>query len=357
MAKGGLVMTQAFRQMPRRVGSRPGGFRSVNDAPQESPAIQGLLRQASQLHHHIQQLPASSAARGPLQKKLTTLHDQLHQLRSEARAHELTLKTQTPHDEAALARAFFQALYAEKHPLPRHLRMFYQAAVSQQAMLDFHQALQPLYEALILREQGAWQGFWQIWLPAVGAIAEPLVELPSELSPESEPDIETDSESDDDFEVLTFATPTRPLGPRPGIGTTLRSPLQGKEGLQVSFDLKAGQSTVRNAMGISLNQPKKNYGEYLRDGFYAIDRAVASGFEERYRLEHGIVAFLEAMSLDKSRHEAYFGLGYLYALVQDANHALYFLDVACKISKDPAIVQLRQQVRAQLVLNKAPGVA
>lgn len=78
---------------------------------------------------------------------------------------------------------------------------------------------------------------------------------------------------------------------------------------------------------------------------------MASNFEERYRLEHGVTAFLEAMSLDKSRHEAYFGLGYLYALVQDANHALYFLDVAYKISGDPAVAQLQQQVRIQLGLK------
>ena len=333
-------MTQAFRQMPRRVGSRPGGFRSLKDAPQESPAIQSVLRQSSQLHHHIQQLPEASAARGPLQKKLAGLHDQLHQLRSEARAQALSEHTEKPHPEVLAARAFFQKLYAEKHPLPRALRLLYQAAVPQQDMADFHRALQPLYEALIDREQGAWQGFWQLWLPVAAAVPLPR----SATAPAATPSEPGPADPEDDFEVLTFATPPRPVGPRPPV----RSPIQAQDGLQVSFDFGAGKSTVRNAMGIALNQPKKSYGEYLKDGFEAIDRAVASGFEERYRLEHGVMAFLEAMSLDKSRHEAYFGLGYLYALVQDANHALYFLEVAYKISKDPAIAQLQQQVRAQL---------
>lgn len=337
-------MTQAFRQMPRRVGSRPSGFRSVSDTFQESQAIQSLLAQASQLHHHIQQLPESSAARGLLQKKLAGFHDQLHQLRSAARAlalGEYTQGAQSQPIQASIARTFFQKLYAEKHPLPRHLRDLYQAAVPQHSMVDFHRALQPLYEVLIAQEQGAWKGFWKIYLPVVAAIPAPLTQAPSIQAPP------TQAPEADDFEVLTFKTPSRPLAPRPHIP----SPIQAQKGLQVSFDMGSGKSTVRNAMGISLNQPKKSYGEYLQAGFQAIDQAVASGFEERYRLEHGVMAFLEAMSLDKSRHEAYFGLGYLYALVQDANHALYFLEVAYKISQDPAIAQFRAQVQSQLGLS------
>lgn len=335
-------MTQAFRQMPRRVGSRPGVFRKVDDSFQESPAIQSLLRQASQLDHHIQQLPASSAARGILQKKLASLHDQLHHLRSEARALALTAHTQstqsTPRTQAppapTLPRPFFQHLYTEKHPLPRPLRSLYQAAVPQQVLADFHQALQPLYEALISQEQQAWKGFWMCWLPGVS------------VAQDAEGVSDGQGDSGDGFEVLTFKAPPRPLGPRPR--PALYAPVQAEAGLQVSFDLSAGKSTVRNAMGIAINQVKKSYSAYLKDGFQAIDKAVASGFEERYHLEHGVMAFLEAMSLDKSRHEAYFGLGYLYALVQDANHALYFLGVAYQISQDPAIAQLKTQVKAQL---------
>ncbi len=344
-------MAQAFRQLPRRVGSRPGQLRRAGEAFQESLQIQQGARAAArvqqqlkQIQARIQKMPATverQRLQGTLQslkQQLSTHHNNLHQWRSEARAESLQTHTTRPHPEEKAASLYFHKLYTEHHPLPRALREKYVAATPQQQNFKaFHKALEPLYVELILTEQNAWQGFWTLW--------DPPAPVPNTGAyPDTEP--ETEPETDDDFEVISFGEiPTIPRQKkRPAFAPST------DENLQVSFDFSRGKSTVRNAMGITLNQPKKTYPEYLQLGFQAMDQAVASAFEDRHLLEDAITHFLEAMSLDKSRHEAYFGLGYLYALVQDANHAMYFLDVAYKISGDPAIEALQNQVRSQLKL-------
>ena len=99
-------------------------------------------------------------------------------------------------------------------------------------------------------------------------------------------------------------------------------------------------------MGIVVNQQKKSYQEYLTQGFACIDHSAASNFQNNEPLKEAIHCFLEAISLDKQRHEAFFGLGYLYALVRDVDHALYFLDIAQKISGHPGIQALIMRVKS-----------
>ena len=316
-------MTQGFRQMPRRMASRPGQLRNITQTVSETPEIQQVLRQIQTLVYQMQQLPGTSAALPTLHKRRAEFDERLYQLRSEARTRQLKTHTDVPPVSPRAARDFFHGLYTQKHPLPPPLVTVYPEPAPEE-ILAFHRSLSPLFEKLVPAEQGACRHFWQPWLPAERSpvSAEVFREVQPEASPETAPS---------DFQVLKLARPVSPVSSQPG--------------LQVSFDVQGGRSIVRNAMGISLNQPKKTYQAYLGAGFRSIDLAVASGFKERYHLEHGILAFLEALSLDKSRHEAYFGLGYLYALVQERNHALYFLDLAYRISQDAAIAQLQAKVR------------
>lgn len=317
-------MTQGFRQMPRRMASRPGQLRNITQTVSETPEIQQVLRQIQTLAYQMQQLPSTSAALPTLHKRRAEFDERLYQLRSEARTRQLKTHTDVPPTSPQAARDFFHGLYTQKHPLPPALAAVYPEPAPEE-MLAFHRSLSPLFERLMSPEQGACRSFWRPWLP------------------EEKPEQKSETAATD-FQVLTFerptAAPSRPV-----------SQVAAQSGLQVSFDVQGGRSTLRNAMGISLNQPKKSYQAYLSSGFRSIDLAVASGFKERYHLEHGILAFLEAVSLDKSRHEAYFGLGYLYALVQERNHAMYFLDLAYRISQDPAIAQLQAKVSQSLGIS------
>jgi hypothetical protein len=132
----------------------------------------------------------------------------------------------------------------------------------------------------------------------------------------------------------------------PAEDPALKRALDNEEDLEVRFDFKARRMTVQNQMGISLNQPKQTYQEYLDQGFACIDRVVASEFRDMSPFQSAIESFLEAVSLHKDKHEAYFGLGYLYSLVRDVNHALYFLDIAYKISGNPAIAEFMHKVKS-----------
>lgn len=115
--------------------------------------------------------------------------------------------------------------------------------------------------------------------------------------------------------------------------------------LQVHFDPAHQRVLLRNRMGMTLNPHKKTYQEYLDQGLTCIDQAVKSGFANTTPLQQAMDCFLEAISLNKKRYEAYFGLGYLYSLVRNLNHALYFLELAWKISHNPAIWAFIQQVK------------
>lgn len=115
--------------------------------------------------------------------------------------------------------------------------------------------------------------------------------------------------------------------------------------LTVQFDLERRQSVVRNQLGVEVTEQKMPYESYLSRAFEAIDQVTASQFSQLEPLKQAIEDFLEAISLQKERYEAYFGLGYLYALVREPNNALYFLQIAEQISQHPMISQLIAEVK------------
>lgn len=204
------------------------------------------------------------------------------------------------------------------------------AQQQQQISLDLPEALRTASTAILPQELQLWQQLverLQSFLP-------PPAPVPQE--PEA-------------FELISFADNTSTFPQVVNLDqeeeTRIRvAQAQGSE-LEIRFDMRAGRSLVRNSMGIVLNQHKKTYQEYLDQGFVCIDRVVESGFVNTAPLQQAIEVFLEAISLNKERHEAYFGLGYLYSLVRDLNHSLYFLELAWKISQNPAIQTFMQRVK------------
>lgn len=191
------------------------------------------------------------------------------------------------------------------------------------------------------QEQSYWQESLSLLLPLLPApnkAAEPL-SVPSETSRQASPP------GEDGFQVISFELPPSRETPREEPIDQVSSAQKSGAELEVRFDMGAGRSLVRNSMGIVLNQEKKSYQEYLDLGFACIDKVVDSGFVNTSPLQQAIEVFLEAVSLNKERHEAYFGLGYLYSLVRDLNHSLYFLNLAWKISRNPSIEAFMQKVK------------
>lgn len=191
--------------------------------------------------------------------------------------------------------------------------------------------------AVMSQEQVYWQESLQLLLPLLPAQAsEDLYE---------EPPPAPENVSSEGFEVISFeipgASPSADTAPVDQVSSAQKS---GAE-LEVRFDMGSGRSLVRNSMGIVLNQEKKSYQEYLDLGFACIDKVVESGFVNTSPLQQAIEVFLEAISLHKERHEAYFGLGYLYSLVRDLNHSLYFLNLAWRISRNPSIEAFMKKVK------------
>ncbi len=190
------------------------------------------------------------------------------------------------------------------------------------------------------QEQGYWQESLSLLLPLLPALEamEPII-APSESSTQVSPSVEAG------FQVISFELPPSHEAPSDQPMDQVSSAQKSGAELEVRFDMGAGRSLVRNSMGIVLNQEKKSYQEYLDLGFACIDKVVDSGFVNTSPLQQAIEVFLEAVSLNKERHEAYFGLGYLYSLVRDLNHSLYFLNLAWKISRNPAIEAFMQKVK------------
>lgn len=91
---------------------------------------------------------------------------------------------------------------------------------------------------------------------------------------------------------------------------------------------------------------RPSYETHIQLGFGDIYKASEQEFRDQGYLKSAIESFLKAVSINKERFEAYFGLGYVYILVQDIEHGLYFLDIAKQISEHPAIDKLIQQVQA-----------
>ena len=164
------------------------------------------------------------------------------------------------------------------------------------------------------------------------------------------------------FALLELAGKTEPIVEKdtpvaadPGVSAARESMTAMKEkvgDLEVKFDFGSKKSVVHNQLGISVNQEKKSYQAYLDEGFQCIDLVVDSEFKNMAPFQQAIEAFLEAISQNKEKHEAYFGLGYLYSLVRDVNHSLYFLDIAYKISSSPSIKEFMLKVKSSYGVDK-----
>jgi hypothetical protein len=188
------------------------------------------------------------------------------------------------------------------------------------------------------------QGFWQESLRLLQPFLPELVAAEPTIAPNQAHTVLSPS-PEEGFQVISFELPPPRKDPIEEPIDQVSSAQKSGAELEVRFDMGAGKSLVRNSMGIVLNQEKKSYQEYLDLGFACIDKVVDSGFVNTTPLQQAIEVFLEAVSLHKERHEAYFGLGYLYSLVRDLNHSLYFLNLAWKISRNPAIEAFMKKVK------------
>ena len=345
-------MSQSFRQPPRQIGFKPQTQR-LSSAPLSAqaahPAEAGIARQTQQVqqlqaqirqHEARLQQTLSPPARSVLVQKLQELKQNLQQaqrslreLRGQARIQRLRPLYQTAAETADAAWADtlrqqvaeIEAIYRVHQPLP---------PVGQQELGAW---LGPLQELIALQQQGATPGAARLeeasaaFEVLAAKLWPPESELLQTLWQQWQTWLQTqfaaapDAPAADDFELVSFD--------------------EDDGELEISFDFAQRKSVVRNQLGIALNQPKKSYQEYLDQGFDCIDQTVASQFQNKAPLYQAVEAFLEAVSLDKSRYEAYFGLGYLYSLVQDLDHALYFLEVAWKISSQSSIQALMQQLQ------------
>ena len=348
-------MSQTFKSSPRQIGFKPN---SVRMAPVQASKADPAQAQIRQLKLQQQQLLSKiriqeerlgqlkiPATRQSVETQLQQLRKQNHLLDQEllkwcgqARLARLKALQQTLPGEAAeladtlrLQLAELDAIYRVHIPLPTRLLPIFE---------DWSKSMQGLHATLLKGKavsalewdtaEARLSGFGrELWPAEQELLQQWLIRWRQALpvaAPVESSQVPTIAEAaDDDFQVLSFES----QGP-----------------LELSFDLSQRKSVVRNQLGITLNQPKQSYQEYLETGFGYIDQTVGSQFTEREPLYAAVEAFLEAISLDRSRYEAYFGLGYLYSLVKDLNHAIYFLDLAWRISGDAAIQDMIQKVRS-----------
>lgn len=356
---------QTARPVVRQLAAKPVGGNLNPTRPSANPKEQLIRQQLQQLQVlqsrlKIQQerllqtkMPAMrqnlESQNQQIKKQIQDLYASLKQARGEMRIELLKPLFQSSEDLASQI-AKVKGIYKAQQPLPAKVIPLFDACVQSwtQAVENAAAAasVNPTLAALC---QELWpeeaELLTQWWQEASGSNATPeledahpvrfeLPDLPESTHPtEAQSPVESVNPSQNqvkapvsrnDFEVIQFKE-------------------QGT--LELSFDMSAKRSVVRNQMGITLNQPKKSYQEYLEIGFAAIDQTVNSHFENRDPLYQAVESFLEAVSQDRSRYEAYFGLGYLYSLVKDINHALYFLDIAWKISGDSTILEMMERVK------------
>ncbi|MGV3524902.1 MAG: hypothetical protein ACO1RX_11795 [Candidatus Sericytochromatia bacterium] len=356
-------MTQPFRTPPRQIGFKPQQQRLSSVSAPRSPVSALAQRHGPAIRQHALQLQQwqtraqvqqerVAKALSPSMKQMAeqqwqnarkevARHRQaLRQLRGEIRTEALgALPLLQDVTERPALHAALSTLYTETQPLlpddlPPWLHWREQTLVAEPPDLT-GQPLQALQPVLISPEYAALEELWKRWLP----VLKTLLTEPAAVSAPLE------STAPDDFEIISFV-PEMPSAAPESQAPVAESFGEDTGPLELQFDFQSRRSLVRNQMGITLNQPKLSYQAYLDQGFAAIDAVAGTGFENLQPLFGAVESFLEAVSLDKSRYEAYFGLGYLYGLVRDLNHALYFLGVAFKISGDPTIQELIKQVRA-----------
>lgn len=358
-------MSQTFRTPPRQIGFKSAGpaaprLTQVPAASGSEARLRQLLNQLQQAQtkyklqqERLSQLKVPSARQQAeaqlqqLRKEIGVIQQSLLQLRGQLRLERLKdLETDGsgPAESLRFQLAEIEAIYRVHQPLPQRLlpllddwlkafRQLYERRVHQlpQQPADAEAAetaLAALQRELWPPEAEQLQLWWRQQRPELlDSAAEQQEEPPpppETAMPGETALATTGARAADDFEVLSFEN----QGP-----------------LELRFDTANRRPVVRNQMGITLNAPKQSYQAYLETGFAAIDTTVASQFQQREPLYAAVEAFLEAVSLDRSRYEAYFGLGYLYSLVKDVNHALYFLDLAFRISGDPAIAEMIEKVK------------
>ncbi len=345
-------MSQAFRAPPRQMGFKPRVRRLVPGAPATEPSVsehayttqlqqlytrkENLSLQLTQVHSTLLKNRLQAQIQ-PLELEIENIEQSLSALRLQTRLKLLSHLPEPCPDLLLLVPQFasLEAIYKQRAPLLKQQRPLLQTwlrsvesillacqqnqvqpAALALAEAQFQRLLLELSESEQVLLSGIWQKYIVCWqaFQIVAVLAPIQAEYRPNLS-----DVSEVSESNDDFEPISFELESE---------------------VEVSFDFAARRSVVRNQMGITLNQVKNSYQEYLDMGFTAIDQSLASRFQNREALSQAVSYFLEAMSLDKARYEAYFGLGYLYSLVQDLDHALYFLKLAYKISNDPSIAQM-----------------
>lgn len=350
-------MSQTFRTPPRQIGFKPAAPAAPRLTQVQGSAPAGVEAKIRQQLLQLQQLQAKlriqeerlpqlkvplarqqlEAQIQQMRKEFAALHQSLLQLRGSLRLEKLKTWMQ-PEAEPIAGFAHqikeLDALYRAQQPLPQKLMPLWEICWQGFQQIQNKLAQNLTLEAEMLEEQqGHLTGLGrQLWQPEAEQLAKWWENwcniLPSQSS------------------GIVFPSPAITTSPAPPEEEFAVLSFDNQGPLELSFDLSNRKSVVRNQMGITLNQPKKNYQEYLEEGFTAIDQTVASQFENRQPLYGAVEAFLEAVSLDRSRYEAYFGLGYLYSLVKDANHALYFLDLAWRISGDQAIQDMMERVRS-----------
>lgn len=147
----------------------------------------------------------------------------------------------------------------------------------------------------------------------------------------------------DTHSLSTKQTPKSPEAPLPGTGK-----------LQVQFDLERKQSVLTNAYGLPTQGVKLPYQEYLTQGYQGVSSSyqlAANGADEKAQqapLLQALDCYLEAISLDESRYEAYFGIGFLYAMVAYFEQAFYFLDLAYHLSDRQLLIRdFIEQVKSE----------
>lgn len=79
--------------------------------------------------------------------------------------------------------------------------------------------------------------------------------------------------------------------------------------------------------------------ECLQEGYQVISEAAEGKYRDKKLLQQALDCFLKAIDLEQENYRGYFGLGYLYSVLNQRQRALYFLELALELSDDNVHVQ------------------
>lgn len=127
--------------------------------------------------------------------------------------------------------------------------------------------------------------------------------------------------------------------------------LKGLGDLQVSFDLAAGKTVVKDQLGVQVNKEKKAFEVLLSEGMDAAEEAFAKLPPSQPLLQVAIVNLSEAVSAEPTRFEPYFSLGYIFASLSDWERAIKLLETAHTISQREDILAFLNEVKASAPSN------